>query len=36
MTDAYDETSDVFDLLGEAEKSLYEVSEETSERTTIR
>lgn len=27
MTDAYDETSDVFDLLGEAEKSLYEVSE---------
>ena len=27
MTDAYDETSDVFDLLGEAERSLYEVSE---------
>ena len=27
ITDSYDETSDVFDLLSEAEQSLYEVSE---------
>ena len=36
MTDAYDETSDVFDLLGEAEKVYTKCLKETSEETMIR